>query len=125
MGPKWLTLNTEPQNSLADFHFNYIVDPRSVGETARIEKYLTLGQLQQMVVADPVVSLFVAGLMAQFTDIPEAKQVQNLIAQRITMMMGQEQQQQQMQNVAGKLGLVDKVNQMRNPQNGKPTKKAA
>jgi hypothetical protein len=78
-----------------------------------------------MVVADPVVSLFVAGLMAQFTDIPEAKQVQNLIAQRITMMMGQEQQQQQMQNVAGKLGLVDKVNQMRNPQNGKPTKKAA
>jgi hypothetical protein len=41
------------------------------------------------------------------------------------MMMGQEQQQQQMQNVAGKLGLVDKVNQMRNPQNGKPTKKAA
>jgi hypothetical protein len=126
-GPQWLELNTRPENSLDNYHFNYIVDPRSIGESQRAEKFLTLAQLREMVAADPVLNLFVAGLMSDFVDIPEAKQLKNLIAQRIGMMMQTEQQNMQMQNLAGKLDTVAKVKELREgPQNGKkPAKKAA
>ena len=124
-GPKWLELNTIPENTLANYHFNYIIDPRSVGETQRAEKFLTLAQLREMVGNDPILSLFVAGLMTEFVDIPEAKKLKALIGQRIQMMMGVEQQNMQMQNIAGKLVTVAKVKELRQPpKNGKPAKKA-
>ncbi|GEM_PF-6329030 len=125
-GPKWMMLNTMPGNSLANYQFNYIVDPRSVGESQRAEKFLTLAQMREIVQQDPILSLFVAGLMSQFVDIPEAKQLQVLIGQRIQMMMGVEQQNMNLQNIAGKLQTVAKVKELKEgPRNGKPVKKAA
>jgi hypothetical protein len=108
--PEWISLNMPTlegvQNDITQGMYDFIPDERQVGESARREKILLLGQLQPMAANDPVISLRLLSTIFLYLDMPEGKELAALARQQADMAQGMQIQQAQVAQQASQMQLA-------------------